>query len=357
MADVSAQEALANRILGFDLLRGLCAMAVAGYHLTSWSGIATWHNAGTYGVYTFFVLSAASMTVAYQNRLLTLTDLRAYFAIRYARIVPLFGLVLVVAVWLDPSRFVSNKVILNLSMLFSLGDPGRLSLIVGGWSLGIEFMFYALFPMMLLLPRSAVASSLIVLSAFIVQFAFVSTAVSDAGDLAKNWGTYTHILSYIGFFVSGMYLPHVVAWLRRKGLVRSMGGVLGFAALVITLSQNGQTAEDTLILPTSMVFAGLVLLACAGFAVQEFGAISSRVAKFFGNVSYGVYLFHPLSYEMMGRRGLTGIVLVMGSLGLTFVLAYFAYRFYERPILDMCKRRLRNGASTPTDSPRARAVG
>ncbi|MEY2801078.1 MAG: hypothetical protein RL513_662, partial [Pseudomonadota bacterium] len=46
-----------DRVLGWDILRGLCAMSVMVYHLLYWQDLATVSTLGTYGVYLFFILS------------------------------------------------------------------------------------------------------------------------------------------------------------------------------------------------------------------------------------------------------------------------------------------------------------
>jgi peptidoglycan/LPS O-acetylase OafA/YrhL len=52
-----------GRVLGWDLLRGLCALTVASYHLLYWLGLAELPALGTYGVYLFIVLSGASLAI------------------------------------------------------------------------------------------------------------------------------------------------------------------------------------------------------------------------------------------------------------------------------------------------------
>ena len=54
-----------ERVLGWDLLRGLCALTVASYHLLYWLKIVELPALGTYGVYMFFVLSGASLAYNY----------------------------------------------------------------------------------------------------------------------------------------------------------------------------------------------------------------------------------------------------------------------------------------------------
>ncbi len=57
-----------GRVLGWDLLRGICALGVASYHLMAWQKLADIHSIGFYGVYLFFVLSGASLTLNYLPR-------------------------------------------------------------------------------------------------------------------------------------------------------------------------------------------------------------------------------------------------------------------------------------------------
>lgn len=42
------------RVDGFDMLRGLCAIGVAYYHLMHWFELRELYNLGLYGVYIFF---------------------------------------------------------------------------------------------------------------------------------------------------------------------------------------------------------------------------------------------------------------------------------------------------------------
>ena len=58
----------AKRVFGWDLLRGMCAFAVASYHLMFWQDIAAIHTLGSYGVYLFFMLSGASLAYNYADK-------------------------------------------------------------------------------------------------------------------------------------------------------------------------------------------------------------------------------------------------------------------------------------------------
>ena len=132
-----------GRVLGWDMLRGLCALAVASYHLLHWQDLATLHTFGSYGVYLFFVLSGASLAYNYGGKLSGARDVAAFLATRWLRLAPLYFVLCVVFVamlsarngqWVDrlPFRFA-----LNGSFAFGVYDPADWALLIGGWSLGI----------------------------------------------------------------------------------------------------------------------------------------------------------------------------------------------------------------------------
>ena len=90
-----------ERVLGWDLLRGLCAIAVTCYHLLYWQKVTELHVFGTYGVYLFFVLSGASLAYTYAGRISAgQFSFRGFLWVRYLRLAPLYlALMLVVLPW------------------------------------------------------------------------------------------------------------------------------------------------------------------------------------------------------------------------------------------------------------------
>ncbi len=69
------RQGFANRIESLDWLRGLMAIAIMFYHLTSWhitplDSSSVLGRLGIYGVSVFFILSGLSMAVVYSNFIL-----------------------------------------------------------------------------------------------------------------------------------------------------------------------------------------------------------------------------------------------------------------------------------------------
>src|SRR4051795_12448261 len=93
-------DASDGRVLGWDVLRGFSAFAVALYHLLYWQGVVSVHTLGSYGVYLFFVLSGASLTYTYAGRLerKELSYLR-FLWVRYIRLAPLFVVLIPLVPW------------------------------------------------------------------------------------------------------------------------------------------------------------------------------------------------------------------------------------------------------------------
>jgi peptidoglycan/LPS O-acetylase OafA/YrhL len=155
-----------ERVLGWDLLRGLCAVAVASYHLLSWQDVATLHAWGSYGVYLFFILSGASLAYTYAPRLQAGTfRFGSFLGVRWMRLAPLYLLLMLLVVPWKAQRVgwgleLLQQVLLNATFLYGFTDPATSALLVGGWSLGIEAIFYLLFPLLLvaaLRPRVGLA--------------------------------------------------------------------------------------------------------------------------------------------------------------------------------------------------------
>src|SRR5438067_1887408 len=147
-------QLLPARVQGFDMLRGLCAIGVACYHIFKWRDGFEMSSLGTYGVYVFFVLSGASMYVAYSRKFAQGYNSGKFIVLRFVRLAPLYALVLsfTTAKAITNGKSIYDAAgtgLLNLSFLFGLGNPTLISAVNGGWSLGIEFVFYFIFPLVL----------------------------------------------------------------------------------------------------------------------------------------------------------------------------------------------------------------
>ncbi len=328
------------RVRGFDLLRGVCALAVALYHVLSWQQVADLHSWGRYGVYLFFLLSGASMFLAYDQKFQAGYSPLKFILLRLTRLMPLFGVLLVLklAYGLALGRPIPEQLglfYLNVLFIFGLGNPGDSSSLIGGWSLGIECLFYLMFPIITAAVRSRACAAIVVL-AFIGQHVFIARTVGTA-TLEQVWGEYTHMLSFIYYFIAGCAIGKRV---RAGALDASAWAWPAVALLLIPLATlNG---ESNLLGWTGMGLSLAAAALVAAAAALPLRGLAVMLADTLGKMSYGLYLIHPFVYTALepALRGWPPSALCALVLALSAALALVAERFLEAPSMAWAQRRV-----------------
>lgn len=337
-----------TRVLALDLLRGLCAVVVVVYHSLAWLEFGTFYNWGLYGVYIFFVISGASLTIAYSDRLRDGASVARYMALRYLRLAPLYvgvaGCVLAIAAAygrLDGELL--GKAFLNATLLFGFTNPGETSIVTGGWSLGIEFVFYCAFPVMVSVARTR-WHFVVTLLACSVQLVFVNYALAGPGTFAEHWARYTQFASFVGYFAAGIWIGHRLLDDRRVRLSEPVGLMVACAVAAMLLVAHGSDAIASLTGVRGAVLGCCAIVLVSVVSDLRLKARGAWLAETLGDASYALYLLHPLVYAVLGSRRLLGEAAAAHPLPFTalllavsFVLALFVHRKIERPIL----RRLR----------------
>lgn len=322
---------IADRIEGFDFLRGLCAIGVAFYHILWWRDQVSLEGIGRYCVYVFFVLSGASMYVAYERKFAQGYDAGKFIALRFLRLAPLLCMVLALTAGLalvkhQPVGHLIGDTLLNISFAFGLGNPGSTSAITGGWSLGIEFVFYLVFPVMLAATRSRAWLFVLAMS-FVLQQVFINRTLAGV-SLAAAWVTYTQPLSFAFYFMAGCCIGRMI----ESGAIRySPLWVIGF--VVAALPLLSVHSEDNLV----GVYGVVLSLSAAALALCSIGlpmpGFASTVADALGRLSYGVYLIHPLAFGVVSRllSKQPTIVVALITIAVSSAAALVLERYYEAP--------------------------
>jgi exopolysaccharide production protein ExoZ len=348
--ELNVNSHVTSRVESLDVLRGLMALAVAVYHFQTWthvfgagteltSGIAA---LGLYSVEGFFIVSGFCFFLLYQDTRFNLAELRRFHIKRFFRIAPLYyvavGLNLLLAQpW--AAGFTWPRLAENLSLGFGLFHPNH-SLVLGGWSIGIEYVFYLAFPALAWLARrpGMLYAAAVALIALAYPFTF---ELIDAAPDARKFHVYTQVANHAFLFLLG----GVIADLHRRLRVRlpvaafalGLAGVAWFA-----VSQHG-LALDAFMLVTGMervehiaiVFASTLL-----FALLDPAARWLRAMRWVGDLSYSTYLLHPFAYLAVTKLlPATNVKLTFAAgLLVTLVLAALSYRFLERPLIELGRR-------------------
>ncbi|XVQ87643.1 acyltransferase family protein [Microbispora siamensis] len=392
-----------------DGVRALAAVAVLVFHVAIESAAALRDNffssllaRGDVAVPIFFALSGLLLYRPYARAALLgerPPDTRVYLIKRALRILPAYWLVVVVAMvlWAGP-HLGDVRTWLQLLLLgqtyeihpwwFGLGPRGLAQM----WSLCVEAAFYVLLPLV----AAALAAyarrggpGLDTRARRLLAGVAVLAASSFAWALLTYFPVYRPYLNTwlpraSVFFAVGMALAVVSEWAREERdpegpahrFVRAVGASAGSFLLVAALAYavaaspltgtrfsgvDGVWADLSELALYATVAAGLVtpvsLLPAEGSPYGRF--LSSRVMRFLGRVSYGVflwqfvalYLWYDFTEQQAWSGNFAGNLVVVGAL--TLLLATLTHRFVEEPARRLARLATSSRKATRKGTPRA----
>jgi peptidoglycan/LPS O-acetylase OafA/YrhL len=333
------QGKMRERLDGIESLRAYAAVSIIMFHLIGSGGIQipeALSFIGTHfgqGVPLFFVVSGFSLAYGYMGRLRDEAAIQTYYRRRFFRIAPLFYAALAFQLlWLWHAYGVTFRwtdIALNATFLFNFVPRLTDGIVPASWTIGVEMLFYAIFPALLLwctnLPRTLLALALSTLAAG--QFGVDTKALGDQmpafvyHNFLKNlplfmWGV-------AAFHVLGLITPRLTADIRRYVgwvvVALAIGGLFLLyhwqALYMYFWALDLRSVWDTL---WGVPFG----LLCVGLAVHPTRVISNPMTRYVGQISFSVYIVHANILWEAGRAGL--FRWVFAQFAGQPVLAYFA---------------------------------
>lgn len=193
------------------------------------------------------------------------------------------------------------------------------------WSLRYEWFFYLALPLLAVSVRPKSFS--------------IWTFFSACGVLGSVAITSPLASIYLAAFLPGLLAAAIVKNMRLKALVGGFWGSLAFAVFSIIGFSFFDSSRDY----WSIFFLGLafIIVACGN---KLFGVLTCRAAKFLGEISYSIYLIHPLilfitlNFLITPKTVRTFSVaeywLMMAGMSVVLLcLCYFTFVSIERPFI------------------------
>jgi peptidoglycan/LPS O-acetylase OafA/YrhL len=358
-----AQSSVSNkgRLSGLEVIRGLVALSVVVFHLKAiYVPIPSGYVDSLIGTFSgavpvFFALSAFSLLYGYRSKLFGDQLLTRFYLRRVFRIFPLFYVML--AIYLLLTRFNGGwmsraEIVNNLFFLFPFFPGRHENLVWAGWSLGVECMFYVVFPVFALMAGS-LRFSLVMLVCFAIISFSAQVTVTDLG-LDKTYKSMNFPVNLL-YFQAGVLTYTLIRYVTERGRLDSLrqlwtsriSGVLFLSVILLTLFRYmGWPPFLTLTL------ACIVWILCAYCGLPTW--LDNRVTRFFGRLSYGVYLVHPLVlYAMMrfgvyeylrlsiGQPYLVFLTCALVTLPVVVLLASINYALIESPGIALGEKLVR----------------
>jgi peptidoglycan/LPS O-acetylase OafA/YrhL len=298
-----------------DAIRGIAVIAVLLLHAFSWQYaglhfgvlariflIAT--QPGWLGVNLFFVLSGFLITGILLDSKQNPHFYRNFYTRRALRILPAYYSLLLLLLLLHSSSFgfvgLSFVYLANLTTLFGIAcGYGPL------WSLAVEEHYYIFWPAVV---HKLTSRRLAVVSAGIVAFVPILRAVC----FYLGWGK-DGLAWYTWFVADGLAAGSLLAIILRTAIARKQvtrlcvlllgsGILLGFLGRPFGITTRerflGAALQHTTI---NIFFAGVLLVFLLAGTGSRKHYVNNSVLRFFGYISYGLYLNHLLAFRMYDR--------------------------------------------------------
>jgi exopolysaccharide production protein ExoZ len=347
-----------ERVEMLDYLRGIMALSVLFYHYTTWAEIQLIYplgqsidRLGIYAVSAFYVLSGASLALVYSNKTVNAEFLKDFWVKRIFRIVPLFWTVTVLAILLTVmSGMMSNdfsnvpsvqKVLLNFSLLFGWLSPDSY-IATGAWSIGNELVFYSIFPVMLFLKNKSIKHYIMFFLTTIIISGYFSFIMDKTLPLAEQWTIYINPLNQLYLFAGGFLFGTLLKKGAKINRVLLMIVLIVSVLLFIFIPTEGNLVTGLEKIIFSIVIFGFCLFAAFWGNVKE--NYLTRILKYFGDISYSIYLFHPIVWASLdavfSRVGIfdTKIPIVFIGIISSFIVSTISYYFMEKRFTKLGKK-------------------
>lgn len=314
------------------------AYAVESTYLPGRPWTTPYHVLGTYGVDLFFVISGLVMVVTTAGWFGERGASRRFLARRATRIYPPYWIVtalvlvafLVVPAATGMHRSARPEI---LASFFALPQPGE-PLLVVGWTLSYELIFYAIFAFALAFDRRRLP---LVAGGWLAAVVLIHTFGPAANPWVRVAGSPLNLEFAFGMLVGTAVLrgsfvaPRVVLAL----------GVVGAIAACVATAYSGREFLTVDWWRPFLVGLPMALIVYGAVGVERHGWLAPPWLRAQGDASYALYLWHVPVIGAIGlalhRIHLHGtparLAIVVGGYVLAIAVSFAAYRWIERPLL------------------------
>ena len=352
-----------NHYVVLDGLRGVASLMVLAFHLcepfSHGNPVKQVINHGYLAVDFFFMLSGFVIAYAYDDRWTRMTQWEFYkrrlirlqpmvimgsligAAFFYFQKGPAFPLIATTPVWKMLLVMLVGCTLLPLPISMDIRGWQEMHPLDGpAWSLFFEYIANILYGLGLRkLSNKALGVFVFLAGIFLLQFA----VFGRGGDLIGGWALNAKQL-HIGFarllfpFFAGILLCRLGARIQLKGAF----GISSLLLLVaLSLPRFGGTQHHWMngLYEALCIILLFPVIVAIGAGEKRVEGLSIRVARFFGDLSYPLYITqYPLIYIYTGwverakPTGAQGVLPALLVATAAITIAYTSLKFYDEPV-------------------------
>ncbi len=354
-----------------DVMRGVAVLMVVLVHVYNSFGavwipkeIGEFFIAGHYGVQLFFFASAFTIFNSYQSRYhKENTPNLNFFIRRFFRIAPLYYLAIIYYLyynglgpnyWSGGLPITTKGILMNISFTHGFSPTYMNSVVPGGWSIGLEMLFYAIVPALYLLLKNANRAVLFLSASLIIKIlcdklAYRYLAIAN-GFIFDQYLTF-YLPYHLPVFVLGIIFYFYIV----KG--DKQVAWYSFALLAVLLIFDYIKHQIGVI---ANVKVGAIFFAVSvGLKYINHNNFLSKAIIYVGNISYSIYLCHfavisfIVEYLHLPERFVAAhnylwmliwfIIVLIGSIALANTTTYFI----EKPMQKLGNKLIRKSPHLP----------
>lgn len=335
-------------------VRFIAAMAVYFYHfgagfmerLGAPFPIVNILKNGYVGVSVFFVLSGFILYYTYQGSVERFGDYKRFLEARFARVYPVYLLVLLVALPVTTRPTDSESVFRVLTMTQSWTLPASdlgFAWVTQAWTLSVELFFYLLFPLyaaaIARMPTSLIIPACVTVSVFIVVGGLSTITPSTVGaDVHPIIYQLPIPLLRTLEFVFGILLCRVFLGARlysQSSFFRTPCVLVVVALLLAILS----ISTERFFVAVATVVSGLLLIQLAVGNSQIARLLATKWMVLAGGASYALYLLQGPVHDYVKKFDFGSLAPIVQLIACC-VLSVAVYKWYEEPVRKIIKSRL-----------------
>lgn len=289
-------------------LRGIGATMIIAYHmylLNDYVGASAFgdRTVGIGGVFVqlFFMLSSFSLMCGYAEKIKN-GDIEwgTFYKNRFIKLAPTFYTALIAHLLLNACAHVKNpiaSIIGTASLLYALMPSNQESIVMAGWALGIEVVFYLFFPAFFEFTKTRVRSLFTLVGSILL---YLSYNFYYGVGIENN---HINIIYQLFPFALGAFLYHCISCMENIN-EKARKKIAFFQHVILFL----------LFVGWGYWFQGR-LIVCIAFSLVIIRQImytdiftTNRFVMWLGKISYEMYLFHMIVYRILYSLNLNALL-------------------------------------------------
>ena len=325
-------------------IRAFGAMAVFFAHLPLQPA---WHLVINVMAFFYALSGFLIVRIYHEQAEITRAWLSKYFINRFARIYPVYFLLLTIAVCLQRGAR-PLTLLTNYTLTHALFYRAQI-ILQPSWSLTVEECFYALAPIFMILARRRGFAAAFALAAALLAGALAVSELRIGFLQTPAFVLATTFFGHFAEFFAGVWLAFHVTRLERAGRLyvaggrRTMAGLAGVSVLsaaMLLIYRHAPLDERAIILINNFLIPAPIALLYCGLIREDTvlsRALSGNLARLLGRSSYSFYLLHSpvidyLSLPLVAVWPQYRPLLVLGTFVLAWALAIVLFFSYEEPM-------------------------